>query len=266
MPGTQIKVFDKIVQVIELLATSSQGVTLKKAQQALGLNKGTAFRILRTLESHDVAARNGDGAFVLGNRVLWWETCYRQNLDLSKLVRPHLEKLRDLTAETAAFSILMGNQTVVVDQAISPHATSTRFDIGFSAPLYAGATGRIILAHLDPERRKNLFSQQRLERLTERTITDRKRLERELNKCLALGFAFSEGERLLNTSSVAAPIFGTNKEVLGAISVTGPSDRLTHSRCKSIASILLRETRLLTERLRRADPVLEKQAVGGLQA
>jgi len=263
MPGTQIKVFDKIVQVIELLATSPQGVTLKKVQQALGLNKGTAFRILRTLESHNLAARNGDGAFVLGNRVLWWETCYRQNLDLSKLVHPQLEKLRDLTSETAAFSILKGNQTVVVDQAVSPHATSTRFDIGFSAPLYAGATGRIILANLDPVRRKNLLSQQRLERLTERTITDRRRLERELNKCLAQGFAFSEGERLLNTSSAAAPVFGTNKEILGAISVTGPSDRLTHSRWKSIISILLRESRILTDRLRRAHHVLEKQVGGG---
>jgi len=251
MPGTQIKVFDKIVRVIELLATSSQGVTLKKVQQALRLNKGTAFRILHTLESHDVAARNGGSVFVLGNRVLWWATCCRQNLDLPKLVRPHLEKLRDLTSETAAFSILMGNQTVVVDQVISPHATSTRFDVGFSAPLHAGATGRVLLAHLDAERRKSLLSHQPLERFTERTITDRRRLERELNKCLAQGFALSEGERLFNTSSIAAPIFGPDQEVLGVISVTGPSDRLTHGRCKSIAPILLRETRLLTERLKR---------------
>ena len=249
MPGTQIKVFDKIVQVIELLATSSQGVTLKKVQQALALNKGTAFRILRALESHDVAARNEDGTFVLGNRVLWWETCYRQNLDLSKVVRPHLEKLRDLTSETAAFSILMGNQTVIVDQAISPHATSTRFEIGSSAPLHAGATGRVFLAHLALERRRGLLSRQRLERITERTITDRERLERELNKCVAQGFAFSEGERLSNTSSIAAPIFGSNKEVLGVVSVNGPSDRLTHSKGRSMAPILLRETRLLTRRL-----------------
>ena len=251
MPGTQIKVFDKIVHVIEVLATSSEGVTLKKVQQASGLNKGTAFRILRTLESHRVAARNDDGTFALGNRVLWWGTCYRQKRDFSKLVRPHLEKLRDLTSETAAFSIMMGNQTVVLDQAISPYATSTRFDIGFSAPLYAGATGRVMLAHLDPERRKKLLSQ-RLERFTERTITDRRRLEQELNKCLARGFALSEGERLLGTSSIAAPIFGPDKEVLGAISVTGPSDRLTHSRCKSIASTLLKETRLLTQHLNKA--------------
>ena len=251
MPGTEIKVFDKIVQVIELLATSSQGVTLKKAQQSLGLNKGTAFRILRALESHRVAARNEDGTFVLGSRVLWWETCYRQKRDLSKLVRPHLEKLRDLTSETAAFSIMMGNQTVVVDQAISPYATSTRFDIGFSAPLHAGATGRVMLAHLDLERRKNLLRQS-LERFTERTITDKRRLEQELNKCLTQGFAFSEGERLIGTSSIAAPIFGPEKDVLGVISVTGPSARLTHRRCKSIASTLLKETRLLTQQLNKA--------------
>jgi DNA-binding IclR family transcriptional regulator len=248
VPGTKIKVFDKIVRVIELLATSSQGVTLKKVQQALGLNKGTAFRILRTLESHRVAARNEDGTFVLGNRVLWWETCYRQKRDVSNLVRPHLEKLRDLTLETAVFSIMMGNQTVVVDQAPSPHATSTRFDIGFSAPLHAGATGRVMLAHLHPEKRKNLLSR-RLERFTERTITDRGRLEQELNKCRTQGFAFSEGERLFGTSSIAAPVFGPDKGILGVISVTGPSARLTHTRCKSIASTLLKRTRLLTEQL-----------------
>lgn len=251
MPGTKIKVFDKIVQVIELLATSSQGVTLKKVQQASGLNKGTAFRILRTLESHRVAARNEDGTFVLGNRVLWWETCYRRNRDVSKLVRPHLEKLRDLTSETATFSIMMGSQTVVIDQAISQHATSTRFDIGFSAPLHTGATGRVMLAHLDPERRKNLLSQP-LERFTERTITQTRRIEQELTKCRARGFAFSEGERLSNTSSIAAPIFDANKEVVGVIAVTGPSVRMTQSKCKSIASTLLSTTRLLTEQLNRA--------------
>ena len=47
---------------------------------------------------------------------------------------------------------------VIMDQATSPHATSTRFDIGFSAPLHAGATGRVVLAHLDSKRQKNLLT------------------------------------------------------------------------------------------------------------
>jgi DNA-binding IclR family transcriptional regulator len=108
-----------------------------------------------------------------------------------------------------------------------------------------------MLAHLDPERRKNLLSQS-LERFTERTITDKRRLEQELNKCLTLGFAFSEGERLIGTSSIAAPILGPENDVLGVISVTGPSARLTHRRCKSIASTLLKETRLLMQQLNEA--------------
>src|SRR5258706_12443770 len=103
MPGTQIKVFDKIVRVIELLATSTQGVTLKKVQQSLGFNKPTAFRILRTLESHDVAARGGDGTFVLGNRVLWWETALRQNLHLTELARRPTQKLLDFPPRTEVY-------------------------------------------------------------------------------------------------------------------------------------------------------------------
>jgi len=258
VPGTDIKVFDKIVEVIELLATSSRGVTLKKVQEALGFNKGTAFRLLRALEVHGVAQRNEEGSFVLGNRVLWWGSRSQEKLELSKLIRPHLEELRDVTSETAVWSVMMGQETVVVDQAISPHATSTRFDIGFSAPLHAGATGRIMLAYLDPEKRKKVLNQ-RLARFTARTITDKKRLEEDLRKCRLQGFAVSEGERLSDTSSVAVPILGPHKEVLGVISVTGPSVRLTRSRCKSIAPILQRKARLITQQLSKTRGVSREQ-------
>src|SRR6266498_3387788 len=87
MPGTQIKVFDKIVQVIEVLATSSQSLTLRQVQDASGLNKGTAFRILRCLQSHNLAARSADGTYSFGDRVLWWASRHEHNPDLSKLVR-----------------------------------------------------------------------------------------------------------------------------------------------------------------------------------
>ena len=251
MPGIQIKVLDKAVQVIELLAKSNRGVRLKDAIQALALNKTTALRILRALESHNLAARDGAGTFVLGSRVLWWENCYRRNFELLAVVRPVLERLRDLTSETVTFSILMDKRTVVIDQVVSPNVISTRFELGSSAPLNAGASGRVILAHLDSEKRKEFLRQSHLDRLTQRTITDRIQLERELEKCRAKGFAISKGERFPNTSSVAGPIFGSDGEVLGVVSVIGPSDRLTSVRLREIAPVLLKEARLLTEQVRR---------------
>ena len=253
MPGMQIKVLDKAVRVLELLAKSSRGVRLKDVIEALAFNKTTALRILRALESHDLAARDGAGTFILGSRVLWWENCYRRNFELIAVVRPILERVRDLTAETVTFSILMGEQTVVVDQVVSPHVTSTRFEVGSSAPLNAGASGRVILAHLAPEKHKMFLRLPRLKRLTQLTITDRTQLERELKKCQRNGFAVSRGERFPNTCSVAAPVFDSSREVLGVISVIGPSDRLTHNVLKTIARILLRETQLLAEQISRAN-------------
>ena len=239
---------------------SSQGMTLREVQDASGLNKGTAFRILRCLQSHNLAARNADGTYSFGNRVLWWASRHEHHPDLAKLVRPHLEKLRDLTSETAAFNLVIGDHSVTLDQATSPQATSTRFYLGVSAPLHAGATGRVILAHLDPTQRRELLSQ-RLERFTERTITDKKLLEKELNRCIAQGYAFSEGERLPNTSSIAAPVFGPHRKILGTLAVGGPSERFTREKRNSIVPLLLRQSRLLTEQLEGPVPV-KRKAVG----
>ena len=226
------------------------------------MNKGTAFRILRCLQSHSLAAKSADGTYSLGNRALWWASRHEHNRDLAKLVRPHLEKLRDLTSETAVFNLVIGDRSVIVDQVTSLHVTSTRFYLGVPAPLHAGATGRVILAHLDPAQRRKLLSQ-RLERFTERTITDRKRLERKLNRCIAQGYAFSEGERLPNTSSVAAPVFGPDRKILGTLAVGGPSERFTREKRNSIVPLLLRETRLLTERLEA--PVLANRKAAGVR-
>jgi len=254
MPGMQIKVLDKAVQVIELLATSNKGVRLKDIAKSLALNKTTALRILRVLESHNLTIRNGDATFVLGNRVLWWETCYRRNFELLTVVRPFLEKVRDLTSKTVIFSILAGDRTAIVNQVISPHVTSSRYDLGAAAPLHAGASGKAMLAFFDSEKQKKFLSEGQLDRLTQQTITDRKRLERQLKEIRTRGFAITRGERFPNTASVAVPVFGSHGEVLGALAVIGPSERLTHARLREIAPVLLKEARFLTERLGRASP------------
>ncbi len=260
MPGMQIKVLDKAVEIMELLATSGKGVRLKDAVEALKLNKTTALRILRVLESHHLAARNGDSAFVLGNRVLWWEACYRRKFELLEVVRPYLEKVRDLTSETVIFSILVGNRTVIVSQAASPHVTSSRYDLGAVAPLHAGATGKAILAHLSLEKRIEFLSKGALDRLTERTVTDRKQLEKQLNEVQSKGFVITRGERFPNTASAAAPVFGSNRQVIGAMAMIGPSERLTAARFKETVPVLLREAELLTKRLDREGAEPREQA------
>lgn len=244
-----IKVLDKVVQVLDLLANSAGGVRLTEMAEELGLNKTTALRILQALESHHLATRKGDRSYMLGHRVLWWESCCRRSFEWLAFLQPHLEKLRDLTLETATFNLLVKDRTVHLAQAPSPHVTSARFDLGCEAPLNAGASGKVVLAYLDSEARESFLNKPSLRRLTPRTITDRRRLERELEQCRIQAFAISCGERYPNTSSVAAPVFDRHGKVLGAISVIGPSERMTGSRCKSIAATLLKQVRLLRNQI-----------------
>jgi DNA-binding IclR family transcriptional regulator len=252
MPNFQIKVLDKAIRILELLAQSNRGVRLKDLISVASLNKSTALRILRALESHELTARDGSGAFVLGSRVLWWENCYRRNFELLAVVRPVLEKLRDLTGETVTFSILMGQQTVVIDQVVSRNVTSTRFELGLSAPLHAGASGKVILAHMSQDEQKKFLRDSPLRHLTDQTITSRVELERELKRCRVKGFTVSRGERTPNTCSIAAPVLAPAGQVAGVVSIVGPTDRLRHTVIKSIAPKLVSETQSLGQQIHRA--------------
>jgi DNA-binding IclR family transcriptional regulator len=252
MPAVKIKVLDKAIRIIELLAQSNRGVRLKDVISAAALNKSTALRILRALESYDIATRNGSGGFTLGGRVLWWENCYRRNFELLAVVRPVLEKLRDLTRETVTFSILMGQQTVVIDQVVSRCVTSTRFELGSSAPLHAGASGKVILAHMSSDAQNDFVRSSHLRHLTDQTITSRAKLLRELKRCRRSGFSVSRGERFPNTCSIAAPVLAGTLQVAGVVSIIGPADRLRPPAIKWIAPILVSETQRLGRQIRRA--------------
>jgi len=266
MPSFQIKVLDKVIRILELLAQSNRGVRLKDLISMAALNKSTALRILRSLESHELAARNGSGAFVLGSRVLWWENCFRRNFELLAVVRPVLEKLRDVTGETVTFSILMGQQTVVIDQVVSRNVTSTRFELGLSAPLHAGASGKVILAHMGRDEQKRFLRSSHLRHLTDQTITSRVKLERELKQCRIKGFTVSRGERSPNTCSIAAPVLAGAGEFAGVVSIVGPADRLRQTEIKAIAPILVSETQALGEQIRRALVGNESTPRGGAVA
>jgi len=244
-----MRVLNKAVRIIDLLAASRQGLRLKEVADSLRLNKATALRVLRSLESHSLVRRDSQGCFFIGNRILWWEAYQRQNLDFLAMVRSTLERLRELTSETATFSVSISDRMVVVDQATSFQVTSSRFGLGTSAPLTVGASGKVMLAHMDRKAREKFLKEAASNGSQRPGPQERKRVETELEQCRKRGVAVTHGERDSNTTSIAAPILGPAGEVLGVISVNGPSERLASSRVKEIASVLLDELARLTAQL-----------------
>jgi DNA-binding IclR family transcriptional regulator len=116
-------------------------------------------------------------------------------------------------------------------------------------PTHAAANGKVFLAFGAVPRSA------RLERLTERTIVDPVRLQAELDGIRGRGWASAIDELELGLSALAAPVHGPGRQAVAALSVSGPTIRLTRSRIDRLAPFLLEQARVLSARLGYHDDV-----------
>jgi DNA-binding IclR family transcriptional regulator len=192
----------------------------------LGLSKAVVHRILRTLVQRgflepDAATREyrlGPSAAALGSRAL-------RGLDLRVAALPVLRELQRSTGETTTVSAHVPGGRVYLDQVESPREIKMTVELGRRFPLHAGGSSTCILAFLPDEEIETVVAGPK-DRLTPRTITDAAGLWQRIHDVRVNGFACTDGERQEGAGSVAAPIFGVDGMVKGAISVCGPAARV----------------------------------------
>lgn len=192
----------------------------------LDLSKAVVHRILQTLverglvvpQSPGTGYRLGPAAAALGARAL------REN-DLRRAAMPVLRRLQEATGETTTISAVVPGARVYLDQVPSQREIKMTVELGRRFPLHAGSSSTSILAFL-PEVEREAVVSGALDRLTPQTVSDPARLRARLAQVRRDGHAHSDGERQQGAGSVAAPVFGVDGAVLGAISVCGPVDRV----------------------------------------
>jgi DNA-binding IclR family transcriptional regulator len=136
-----------------------------------------------------------------------------------------MERLARETGDTVVLSVLEGRDCVDVAQASGPHLVGMRNWVGRRSPLHASSDGKVFLAWAGAKPAPG-----RLKALTPRTITSRARLDKEIGRIRARGWAAVEGELEDGLNGVAAPVFDTAGRCVAALSVSGPAYRLTAER------------------------------------
>lgn len=215
----------RVADVLLLFASGPDTLGVSEIASHLGLSKAVVHRILQSLVSRsllraDAATREyrlGAGAIGLGSRAL-------RDLDLRRLAGPTLRRLRDTTGETTTLSGRVQDSRMYLDQYESPQEIKMTVRLGHSYPLHAGASSRVMLAFLPPDTVDRVVDQG-MAQLTAETIGDPQRLRQTLQQIRLCGYATSRGERQQGAGSVAAPLFGADREVLGSLSVCGPVSR-----------------------------------------
>jgi len=121
--------------------------------------------------------------------------------------------------------------------------------VGKRAPLYCTALGKVLLAYIPEEERKKILGEKMLPRLTENTITDKRELEKELDKVKEQGFALDREENEKDVRCIAAPIRNYQGEVIAAISISSPIFRIDKNIQNNLKGTLLETSKKISKRL-----------------
>ncbi|MGC7094951.1 IclR family transcriptional regulator [Amycolatopsis lurida] len=223
--GTEVA--GRVADVLLLFAAGPKYRGVSEISRELDVSKAVVYRILQSLVSREMLGTDpGVAGYRLGPAAVALGASALRRFDLRVAAAPVLRRLREETGETTTLSGLLGDQRVYLEQFESEREIKMTVELGKRFPLHAGSSGKVILANLPADRREALLAAPH-DALTERTIVDDDELRAELDRVAEDGVAVSLGERQAGAGSVAAPVFGPNGEVQGAISVCGPEYRFT---------------------------------------
>src|SRR4029077_13756017 len=129
--------------------------------------------------------------------------------------------------ETCNLAVLRKGALVYLDRVEAPWPLRLHMpEGGAELPPHCCASGKLLLAHLPAPERQGLLELLPLERLTERTITDRAVLESELDRIVSVGYAVDNEEYVLGVACVAVPVRNRGGEVIASLAVQGATARL----------------------------------------
>ena len=226
---------DRAITVLEILARRGEAGVSEVAAE-IDVHKSTAFRLLGALAGRGLVEQTGErGKYRLGVGLIPLAGAVSDRLDVTRQARPVCERLAAELGETMNVAVLQGQWAVNVDQARGPSTVSTHNWVGQLTPSYCTSSGKVLLAFADPARRGPFAP---LRRFTDRTVTDADALERELQMVRTTGVARVCEEYEVGLNAIAAPVRDRAGSVVAAVSVSGPSYRLTPERMDEIVPAL----------------------------
>lgn len=211
-----------------LRETGGAGVT--EISNEIGVSKGTVYNHLATLMDEDYIVKDENDDYHLGLRFIDVSHNAKSRVPILNLARSEVDKLAEKSGEMALFTVEEHGMGVCLYVAYGDQAVQTPLYVGHRDSLHHTAVGKAILAHLPEERVDEIVEQRGLPQVTEHTITDRDELAEELEEVRKRGIAFNQQETIHGLVGVGAPITNQEGEVMGALSIIGPTSRIDEDR------------------------------------
>jgi DNA-binding IclR family transcriptional regulator len=224
----------KVLSILSYFEPSRPLATVDTLARAARVPKSTAYRYISILRETGFITDDGRGGYHIAPRIFRLAGAARAALSFIDIAKPGMDKLAAATGETVILVRRVADSAVCIARAESEHPVRLSFEVGAAFPLHAGASSKVLLAHLSERERRTYLAraaggdpgmEERLERL-----------EQELGTIRTSGIGFSNAEITPDVWAVAAPVVH-GQRVIASISVAGPTFRLRGSACASAEAL-----------------------------
>ncbi|WP_101295898.1 IclR family transcriptional regulator [Halegenticoccus soli] len=202
-----------------------EGVSVSALADDMNVAKSTLHAYLATLNEMGYLIKEGD-EYQVGTRFLLLGEYSRTRKEEYRMAAEKVEELAEKTDERSQFVIEERGRGVFLYRAFGNHAVETGSETGKRMFLHSTAAGKSILAHLPESRVREIIEERGLPAVTPNSITDEEELFAELEQIREQGYAYNEAENIEGLHAIGVPVRGKNKEVIGALSVSGPTHRM----------------------------------------
>lgn len=211
----------KAFQILKLISGTNHGLGITGLANNLEMSKGTVHGIIFALEDSGAIIRDPvTKKYTLGVTLFELGKLAYSQIDLMALARPVMEELMEKTEESVYVGVMNGGHITILDIVESRQDLKITSPKGTAIPLFAGATGKVILASMEKPQALNIITKNGLPRFTEHTITDPERYLEEVESARKKGYATDYEEYISGVRAIASPIRGW-KPLISALWVVG---------------------------------------------
>ncbi len=241
---SEIQSLARGLKVLDLLGRSPDGISITELADVLGVDKGSASRLMATLASHGYAEKDpSTRRYLLGSQVVSLSRSMLDRFPLHEAAKPYLRQMMERTGECAHLAVYAQGKALYIAQVESPATLRVNAQVGQLNPLHCTALGKVLLAF------GNYELPPLLERRTPHTITDPETLRLTLEEIRSQGYALDLEEYDLGVCCIAVPIYDIQHKLAGAMGISGPAMRLTAERLPRLIRVVEEIGKSLSEQM-----------------
>jgi IclR family transcriptional regulator, KDG regulon repressor len=250
-PPYKVQVLDRAINILEFIGKQGTGeAALPELSAAMKLHKTTTHRIAQVLESRGLLRRGPDSNRYRLGLHLYDLGCHAlDHVNIGDEARPLMTRVAFEVGETVHLALLDRAEVLYIERIEAQRSLTMGSKLGARNPVYCTALGKALLAYSPETEVDQILATCRMEARTRNTITNVLALKRELERIRDRGYAIDDEEIEDGIRCIAAPILNSASGAVAAISISGPSSRITPDRFQLVGKAVLKAAREISNRL-----------------